>query len=104
MGVRTIATRNDDESAIVTVRGSALMKSPMAPVSITSGRKAAMMVNVAVSTGITSFCGALPGSRPPVMTLIEELYVIIGNDYCIVDNQAQDSNHRRQRYLVQLYT
>jgi hypothetical protein len=47
MGVSTIATMNEDDRAIVTVIGRALMKSPTDPVRITSGRNAAMMVIVA---------------------------------------------------------
>ena len=54
MGVSSMATMKDVESAIATVKGSARMNSPVAPDRMRNGRNEQMMVRVAVSTGIAS--------------------------------------------------
>ena len=53
-GVSRIATTNETHSATATATGSAPMNSPTEPVNINSGRKDAMIVNVAVSTGTST--------------------------------------------------
>ena len=50
-GVSKIATMKETARAIATVIGRAAMNSPAVPVRISSGRKEAMIVTVAVSTG-----------------------------------------------------
>ena len=53
MGVSSMATTNELARATAMVMGRARMNSPTEPVSSTMGRNEAMMVSVAVSTGIT---------------------------------------------------
>ena len=53
MGVSSMATTNDEARATAMVMGSERINSPTDPVSSTMGRNEAMMVSVAVSTGIT---------------------------------------------------
>ncbi|OQC73585.1 MAG: hypothetical protein BWX45_00388 [Deltaproteobacteria bacterium ADurb.Bin002] len=70
-GVSTMATTKEAESAMETVSGKAIMKSFTMPDSMTIGKKAAMMVMVAVRMGTTSsvalfqaaVCGRTPLSR-----------------------------------------
>ena len=50
-GVSSMATKNEVPKEMATAMGSELINSPMAPESINSGKKAAMMASVAVSTG-----------------------------------------------------
>ena len=96
-----IATMKETANAIATVIGRAMMNSPAEPVRISSGRKEAMIVTVAVKTGTMTSLAHLQAASILRHLVVQELHVVVGDDDGVVHHDPQDHDQRRDGDLVQ---